>query len=122
MIANDVEKQQLLQNDVMISEGLTQFAKDFVRSVSTHLELVDHLLAVLRAMEPSFDFEASVQAQVWALANGVKATAPRVACEMKKHLARLQELRTSTRKTFELFERKRNAMQEKKLDLLLAGC
>eukprot|EP00434_Breviolum_minutum_P002575 symbB.v1.2.002276.t1/scaffold122.1/size316190/9 len=111
--SEDVERQELLQNDVMISEGLTKFAKDFVKSVSTHLELVDHLLAVLRAMEPSFDFEASVQAQVWALASGVKATAPRVAVEMKKHLSRLQELRTSTHKVYDLFERKRNAMQEK---------
>ncbi|CAL1125708.1 unnamed protein product [Cladocopium goreaui] len=111
--SEDVERQQLLLNDVMISEGLTKFAKDFVRSVSTHLELVDHLLAVLRAMEPTFEFEASVQAQVWALASGVKATAPRVAVEMKKHLARLQELRTSTHKVMELFERKRSAMVEK---------
>eukprot|EP00435_Cladocopium_sp_Y103_P004872 s3185_g1.t1 len=79
----------------------------------THLELVDHLLAVLRAMEPTFEFEASVQAQVWALASGVKATAPRVAVEMKKHLARLQELRNSTHKVMELFERKRSAMVEK---------
>ena len=73
--------------------GLSGFFDGFRwlrRLVNSHLELVDDLLALLRAMDCR-DFDEAVQAQVWALASGVKATAPRVAVEMKRHVAKLQE-------------------------------
>jgi len=57
--------------------------------------------------------ELEAQQQVWALATGVKATAPRVAAAVQQQLRSLGELRGAAAKAEECFERKRQAMQER---------
>lgn len=113
----DLEQLGALRHASALAEGLADFATNFVRCLSSHLDLVDQLLSVVHSIEPDWFGEEvahrEAQQQVWALATGVKATAPRVATVVRRQISSLKELRGCASKVERHFERKRSALQER---------
>eukprot|EP00439_Symbiodinium_sp_Y106_P021342 s702_g2.t1 len=112
----DLEQLGALRHASALAEGLADFATNFVRCLSSHLDLVDQLLSVVHSIEPDWFGEEvahrEAQQQVWALATGVKATAPRVATVVRRQISSLKDLRGCATKVERHFERKRSALQD----------
>ncbi|CAE7248476.1 unnamed protein product [Symbiodinium natans] len=112
----DLEQLAALRHAAALAEGLADFATTFVRCLSSHCDLVDQLLSVVHSIDPEWFGEdmaqREAQHQVWALATGVKATAPRVATVVRRLLQDLKGLRGAATQVERSFERKRGALQD----------
>lgn len=80
-----------------MATGVAQFLRDFIMSLDQILASFARFLDLVKTLDPSwFDSEtdrAKSQVFSWALAMGLKATAPIVTSELKRHLKRLEEVR-----------------------------
>lgn len=121
LVGADAESHRVLGHHIDLADGLIAFATHFVLALDGTLALVDALLSVVRAVEPQWlspGEHTTAKAQVWAVAMGVKATAPRVAKELRAHLTSLEEVKKATLEARVTLEKKGHAQQERNHYLL----
>eukprot|EP00928_Gymnodinium_smaydae_P022574 TRINITY_DN18912_c0_g1_i1.p1 TRINITY_DN18912_c0_g1~~TRINITY_DN18912_c0_g1_i1.p1 ORF type:complete len:521 (-),score=78.35 TRINITY_DN18912_c0_g1_i1:238-1740(-) len=119
----DAEHYRLLRNDVSTAELLTAFAQDFAKGLDDLMVVVDKLAIACCCLDDeqrlSMDtITKEVKAYVWALASGVKATAPQVSRETKRRGKQLEELHKASSEACEALEKKSAAQQERNHYLL----
>lgn len=99
-VGADFTLNQTLTHHFKMADGLAQVASDFLHNLKQMITMVDGLLEVARTVDPKFLGDVShmeCKAHIWALAMGVKATAPHVGEEVKRRFQKLENIRTETK-------------------------
>mmetsp|Transcript_24010 Transcript_24010/g.44149 ORF Transcript_24010/g.44149 Transcript_24010/m.44149 type:complete len:607 (+) Transcript_24010:99-1919(+) len=114
----DLDKHQALAHRAAVAEGLASFAREFVLSLDSMLTMVNQFLEVVRSIDSGWLGSSESKAHVWAMSMGIKATAPAVNKELKKHLKSLEQVAAGSKAAQTILERRGRAQQERNHYLL----
>lgn len=116
--AADLDRHQALAHRAAVAEGLASFARDFVLNLDSMLTMVNRFLDVVRSIDSQWLGRSDSKAHVWAMSMGIKATAPAVNKELKKHLKSLEQVASGSKAAQTILERRGRAQQERNHYLL----
>lgn len=115
-VGADGEAHRNLGHHKTVAQSLVHFCRDFAEGLDKCVAAIGQLLEVIRTAEPmrsGEDQDAYAMIHAWALAMGVKATAPCVGKRLQRHVGALERLAEAAEAGRSLLEQKSVAQQER---------